>query len=189
MTIELRPGPSDGEQVVRRALSFLSDHDPSDPLGGAPATKLSAAIPVYRMDLNTIQNENFINFARSVGWRYLVGLPEKSQAIAVADVREDEAGKTTFSRLVRGMIAKSLQNATILARKEYGDKPERFEFRIIDIPALHRSALWFHGDHDHDIFFSIYSRKVDDTKVREEPSFVKDVVGAASHYRVKCTPF
>jgi len=177
-------GPGDGEQVVRRALNFFAGHhDASDPLGGASETQFSAAIPVYRMDLENIRNKSFISEARYVGWRYLLGLAEKNQAVAIADVRENQSGQTAFSRLARGMIAQRLWDATMLADKTYRDRPEQFEFRIIDIPALQRSALWLHGDQNHNIFYPIYSGNADSSNVHEEPSFVEDVIGAASDYR------
>jgi hypothetical protein len=179
-------GPVDGEHVVRRALDFFSGvHGDSDPLGGASTTQFSEPIPVYRIDLDKIHGENFMDAARFVGCRYLLGPAEKESAVAVADVRKDETDETAlFSRVTRGGIAQRLWDATMLASETYGDRPEQYDIRIIDIPALQRSALWLRDDRGHnDVFFLIYSGKSDARKVHEEPSFVKDVVGAASNYR------
>jgi hypothetical protein len=187
MTI-LKPssGPSDGEYVVRRTLNFLSrDYDASDPLGGADVTQFSDAIPIFRIDLDKIHSENIMSDAREVGSRYLIGRADTEQAVAIADVRKDtETGTTAFGRLARGGVAQRLWDATMLASETYGRGSEQFEFRIIDIPALQCSALWLHGDRGHDAFFPINSGdKADESKIREEPSFVAKVIGAASNYK------
>ena len=118
-----------------------------------------------------------------MGWRYLVGIADANQAVAIADVRADETGHTTFSRLARGVAAQRLWDATTLANEHYRDRPEQFEFRIMDIPGLQTSALWLHSDQNNDVFIPIYSGNTDANKVHEEPSFIKDVVGAAFDYR------
>ncbi|MGY2053032.1 hypothetical protein [Methylobacterium sp. JK268] len=145
MTLILRPAPPKGRATVTRALRDLWTRDPGgDAVGGTPIN-LAEPIPVYRLGLDQIDDVGCLKQAAPVGWRYLL---EAGRAhVAVADVGERD-GETRFASLSRGDEAQRLMEAAELAASLAEASPEDYEIRILDVPALHASAVWLSGARD-----------------------------------------
>ncbi len=136
--IQKQAPPDRGGTVVRNALRDLwgEEADPSM-LGGA-ALDLGLPLPVYRLRLDDIRDTASIKKARLVGWRYLM---EKEGNSAYADVVVTSNGDPSFASLSRNKNAERLNQAAHLAESVAEGLPE-CEARILDIPALHISAIW-----------------------------------------------
>ena len=138
--VQKRNPPPAGQSIVTNALRDLWQPDPHEALGGA-AINLSQPLPVYSLQLADIDKADSINKAKSVGWRYLM---EKAGGAAYADLVESSAGEPAFASLSRNRNAERLNQAAHLAEK-VADGGPTYEARILDVPALHISAIWLLG--------------------------------------------
>lgn len=149
MTIHLSPGPSDGREAVRHALAHLLPQlvgGSRSPLGGGnEAASTSQPLPVFSVKLDEIDDETFTKKANAAGWRYIV---KSGAPIGVADVKVSRSGAVAFKSLTRGPTAERLQMAADYADATYGRGVERFDVRILEVPALYSNVLWLHGPRD-----------------------------------------
>ncbi|ACL55711.1 hypothetical protein [Methylobacterium nodulans] len=146
MSLVLKSAPATGRAVVRRALRDLWDQGPTADAAGGAAINLAEPIPLYRLGLNQIDATGGLTQAQHVGWRYL--LETAGGDTAVADVGEVGGGETRFASLARGENARRLIEAATLAESVAQQKPEEYEVRILDVPALHVSAIWLAGENN-----------------------------------------
>lgn len=144
MPINSNAGPINGRTVMQEALSdrMTQTRTTGSPLGGFPQT--GAPLPVYDLPLLQIQDAHPLDAATLTSWRYPVigGLHP-----GLADIRESKSGGlASFGGLSHGPMAARLIQASLLAEQTIGAKPEHYEPRLLDVPALQFSALWLHGD-------------------------------------------
>ena len=99
------------------------------------------------MHLNDVTDVNFLAKAVPIGWRYLIVGPGPA---AITDVRRIGLRAQGFdtSSHSHGELADRLAKAAEFAERRYGNHAEDFEARILEIPAVHMSALWLHGPQD-----------------------------------------
>jgi hypothetical protein len=181
MTIVRAQGPTTGPSIIGRAMTHLMTRGPGalPATGGAGATRATQPMQLFGLNLNDITDENFLQKAIPLGWRYLI---TNTSAIAVADVRETGSGPPRFGSLIRGMIAERLEQAAELAHQNYAAGPLTFEARILEITALYITALWLHGPRD--ILIPFYEGARENTQpVREDGNFISRVFQAAARKR------
>ena len=144
MPINPNAGPTNGRTVMQEALSarVSQTRTTGSPLGGAPQT--GSPLPVYDLPIGRMQDARPLDEAMLTSWRYPVigGLYP-----ALVDIRESaNDGLASFGGLSHGPMAARLIQASLLAEQTLGANPERYEPRLLDVPALQFSALWLHGD-------------------------------------------
>jgi len=157
-----------------------------DRLGGSAERYAAAPMPRYVIDLAMAAGSSPLESAIPGGWRtIIVGPPPDETPIAVADTRARSVdarsvdGEQRFDSLIRGMLATRLAAAAALAYDFYGHDPARFEARVLEIPALYRTALWLHGVRD--IFFPVLEGGARDAEpVAEDGDFLARIRAAAT---------
>ncbi len=112
----------------------------AETLGGA-AVNIAEPLPVYRLALDDIEGPDMLAKAKPVGWRYLL---EEPGQVAYADLTDGSGGNQAFASLSRNRNAERLNEAAHLAEKVAANLPD-VEARILDVPALHLSAVWLSG--------------------------------------------
>lgn len=143
MTIVPSQPPAGGQQAITAALAErISRAATLSPLGGSPAT--GAPLPMYNVELNQTMLPDPLSAARLVGWRYpVIGGPEPGLAHLSA-----EQGDSEYEGLTRGYLPRRLIEAAEVAQEALGDSDERYEARLLQIPALRIIALWMKGTND-----------------------------------------
>jgi hypothetical protein len=178
--IQKRAPPAAGENIIGRALQDLWGRpDPRDLMGGA-TINLSKPLPVYRLQLEDIGKPDTIGMAKPVAWRYLL---EKAGGVAYADLVEAQGGAQTFASLSRNPNAYRLSQAAHVAEKVAKDLPD-CEARILDVPALHLSAVWLSGP-DSKFIPYIDQEKLPkpDSQVKVDPDFMDRVTRRAEELK------
>ncbi|ACA16253.1 hypothetical protein M446_1763 [Methylobacterium sp. 4-46] len=145
MSLILKPAPEHGRAIVARAVRDLWSADAGAGAAGGAALNLSEPIPLYRLGLDQVSAEG-VSGAEPVGWRYL--LEAGSGSAAVADLGQRAGDEARFASLSRGDSARRLMDAAALAATIADGKPTPYEIRILDVPALHVSAIWLSGKPD-----------------------------------------
>jgi hypothetical protein len=181
MTLTRPQGPSGGTAVVGRFVPHLMSRGPDTyrPTGGAPAARASQPIRVYTVKLSDIRDENFYTRAVPTGWRYII---DANGPVAVADLNEvgQGGGPPAFGRLVRGRVVEDLSLAIDYAAQRFSNDPGEYEVRILEIPAVHKTALWLHGSEE--IFIPILEHRETATsppQIHEDRNFTSKVVQIA----------
>jgi hypothetical protein len=160
-------------------MSVSKVPDAYRPTGGAPAPRASQPIRVYTVKLSDIRDEDFYARAVPAGWRYVI---DANGPVGVADLDEvgPDRGTPAFSRLIRGRIVEDLSLAIDYAAQRYSDDPRQYEIRVLEIPAIHKTALWLHGPEE--IFIPILERRETATSpppTHEDRNFTSRVVQMA----------
>ena len=177
MAIVTPTGPTDGATLISRAMHQLSSSTSSVrtlALGGSSfATMTSRPLRIFTVGLDDIKDESFLKNAKPVGWRYLI---VRGGPVAVADLKDSAtAEKVSFARLTHGLVAERLSQAANLADQRYQKLVEKFEVRVLEIPALYVGALWLHGPRD--VFIPFLQRtQQDGDPPREDPEFVRRIL-------------
>jgi hypothetical protein len=182
MTITRPQGPAGGITVLGRFVPHLMSRGPNAlrPMGGAPAPQVSQPIRVYTVKLSDIRDEDFPDRAVPTGWRYLI---DANGPVAVADLKEvgQGGGPPAFGRLLRGPIVEDLPRAIDYATRQFSSDTRQYEVRILEIPAIYKTAVWLHGPEE--IFIPILERGETATApppVHEDRQFTSRVVQLAS---------
>ncbi|AWN45560.1 hypothetical protein DK419_03845 [Methylobacterium terrae] len=145
MAIQLMKSPDEGRRVVGRALEDLwPETGAASALGGA-RMDMSDPLPLYQLRLDKITGPHSIDEAEQVGWRYLI---EKGGSAAFADVGQTAGGTMRFASLSRNDNARRLLAAAHLAETVAIQADEKYDIRVLDVPALRTSAVWLAGSHD-----------------------------------------
>ncbi len=120
---------------------------------------LAAPHEVYTLDLDQLGKK--LKGAKSTGWRYFV--MSGDHAVAAAEVDRPAKGTTeapTFSNLNMGGFVASSLAALKTAEELPMVQREDFQFRLLQIPALHVMALWLHGK-THDLLLPLVPTDTD----------------------------
>lgn len=146
MAITLPPPPANALAVLTDAVSDLHGADPRV-IGGPRVRAAPHPFPLYQLRLSGIRRGNDpLKSARQIGWRYLI---EQSRSPSVADLYVTSGDDTLeFGQLARGSPVERLVSRAHQAESLGGgpalSAPD-YEARILDVPALHISALWLEG--------------------------------------------
>jgi hypothetical protein len=146
--------PAGGLAAVGRAVEHFFSGGP--PVGSGDPRSLkpmdvTQPLPVFALGLDDLQEAGGFDRARPVAWRYMVG---HGEPVAVVDVRE-RAGQAVFHRMLRGEpVAGLMRAAHQLAALGDSGALEDVEVRVLDVPALHKVALWRHAANG-DVFVPI----------------------------------
>jgi hypothetical protein len=184
MTITANAGPTDALSILGHALSHYSAvkrsssaaaGEQATPPGGA-LPNLSEPVQIYLLPLESIRPGFDLNTAaRPVGWRYLVAAA--GQEPILADIKGGSAPQqgASFGRINVGPVAAQLSAACETATELFdATDPEKYDVRLLDIPALNRQALWLHGPvHDH---FLPYWPAPAQGGIQEDPQFLANLV-------------
>jgi hypothetical protein len=144
MTIHLPDAPSEGAEIVARALAAVKPR-PEGFLGRLLATTRSIArpIPIYFLSAADLSSTAPLQHVELVGWRYLV--PEQD-AIAI-DVSTKSGEALSLHAIRRGAFVDRIIAATHSA--ESAANPQlAYELRILTIPPLHLEAIWMTAEAD-----------------------------------------
>jgi hypothetical protein len=115
-------------------------------LGGAAPDGLTPTSPheTYVLGADAMLADNALDAATMTGWRYL--LRDDGQLVASAETMVNGAGQHHFAAFNSGPYvagtAEALQNAADLPQTRDQD----MQARLLNIPALHLTALWLHGE-------------------------------------------
>ncbi len=112
--------------------------------GGAAAGTTDIAVPheVYTLGLNDLAKKD-LHRAHKVGWRYLV--VRDNQPVAAAEVSGSDERRLQFSHLNTGPFVEETARALALAEGLGPVAKNKFEVRLLTVPALYVVALWLHG--------------------------------------------
>jgi hypothetical protein len=181
MTIVRKSAPRDGPAVVGGALVHLMAPAAQSRgfemrRGGAVATNLSQPVQLFILALRDIKSENFLDKARPFGWRYLV---VNAGPVAMADLKSGSSANkpSSFAALIQGPLTQSFSRACALVQRRFGATAQKYEVRLLEVPALSVSALWVHSKVGQDIFIPL---DVDGKGPRVAANFKKSVLTAAS---------
>lgn len=106
------------------------------------AAYLGMPIALYRMTLAAAAAAAPLSRARHTGWRLpLVG----GEANGLLDILKTARGPL-FLGISEGRISANLIAAIRAAEKAFGHLPKKYDIRLLEVPALHFSALWLRGD-------------------------------------------
>ncbi len=183
MTIVVPPAPDSIGAAIFAPLAHLlaARRQPaSDKVGGAANSSFAAPMPLYVIGLGEAASGHWLASAHPSGWRTLIVGPLPDEApIAVADTRPGRAGEAqTFGGLIRGALAARLHEAATLASELYGHQTAGYEARVLEIPAIYRTALWLHGARD--IFFPVLESATGDASpVAQDEAFLARIQDAA----------
>lgn len=148
MGITLPPPPDDAMAILTDGVTDLQSSDPTRAIGGSAPRAAPHPFPLYRLKLASIRaGSDPLRSAAQIGWRYLV---ERDDTPAVADLHEkSETGVLDFGQMATGPLADQLvagaNRAEALVGAQGGAEPE-YEARILEVPALHVSALWLKNE-------------------------------------------
>ncbi len=150
MAIVVQAEPAGARDMVHAALAQRANRAGTlDALRGAPQT--AVPLPVYVLGAADAALADPLAAATRVGWRYpVVG----GAAPGLAYLREDAAG-LTFAGLSHGAVVGRLLDAAVLAEDNLGARPENFEPRLLEIPALRLCALWMRGAAGSNFFITL----------------------------------
>jgi hypothetical protein len=183
VTIVLASPPTGiGAAIASLVAHLLAARDlrGADMLGGSAEPNAAAPMPRYVIDLATAAGDDPLASAVPAGWRTIIVGPSPDETpLAVADTRgRSPGGEQRFDSLIRGTLARRLTEAAALAHDLYGHEAEGFEARVLEIPAIYRTALWLHGDRD--IFFPVLEGGARDSEpVAEDDDFLARIQHAA----------
>jgi hypothetical protein len=139
MTITVQPEPAGGRDVINTALRSRS-HRSRDisALRGAPQT--TAPLPIYILKRDDLSRKNPLSAAKLVGWIYLIvgGAAPGTAYLKMSPSLE-------FSGISYGIFPQRLVDAVALADRDLSPRPEKFQMRLLDIPACRTSAIWLEG--------------------------------------------
>jgi hypothetical protein len=187
MTIRTPDGPADARDTIAFALADLSPLEPSSGLLRFESSPLRLAQPVrvFTVPLEEVTSSDFFRTATPVGWRYLVaGDGLLDNGVAAADVTETSGGGTAFASLFHGPVPERLTEASRVAEAEFGARPEPYDVRILELPALYLSALWLVGPNDRHVFIPyLDGTGPEPPPIRVEPDFASRAVAVANERR------
>jgi hypothetical protein len=122
---------------------------------------------LFRVGLTDAAAGRALSAVVPIGWRYLL-----SDGDAAADVRMDSPDdEPKFGSLISGRLPERLAEAITLAHTMYDHQSGRLVARILEIPAIYRTALWLHGPFD--VFFPVMeSAARDENPVARDDRFL-----------------
>lgn len=182
MAVKLTEGaPEAGREAVTRALRDLragasTAELAASALGGAELD-LSRPLPIYRLGLDQIEGDDFLDRAEHFGWRYLIEGPHGRMGFA--DVRDLGGGEPRFASFAENQHADRLSKAAEIAHSLSASLPDEYEARVLDVPALYVSAVWLANENS--IFIPYLDlKRLHGADVREEPHFVSELLAGAA---------
>jgi hypothetical protein len=134
VVIRLPSGPINAPTAIGKAMNDLGLRG-SHSAFVSPTIKASQPIPVFVLQLDEI-GDGFLGRARRWGWRYLL-----IDTGSAADVND----KAEFHSISHGELPARLMEACERASAMFEQRPEQFEPRILEIPALYVVTLWIFG--------------------------------------------
>jgi hypothetical protein len=166
---EIRP-------LLSRGPGALAPSGGAEAIGAVAAPKMSQPIPLYTVAVADIKDPGFLQYAREIGWRYLI---IGQGPTALADVEETQApGPPRLKRLTRGVIVQRLTDAITFAEGQYEKVDTSYELRVLEIPAIYVMALWLASDKS--LFIPVLEGSPSDpVKAAIDPSFITRVVQLA----------
>lgn len=171
--VQGRKPPPSGPQAIGRALRDLQGRPEKRELLGGAQIDLSAPLPVYRLGLDEIDNPDFLQRVKQVGWRYLIE-SASSGGVAYADVKETADGGSKFTSLSHNRNADRLMEAAHLAQEVAAGLPDDCEARILDVPAIYVSSVWLNCKNP--IFIPyIYPPQFGDNKIQVHDDFLQQL--------------
>lgn len=149
MGIILPPPPDNAMAILTDAVTDLQAGDPTRAAGGGSARAAPHPFPLFRLTLAAIRcGTDPLRSVKQVGWRYLV---ERDGTPAIADLHQRSLnGALNFGQIASGplvdrFIARAQQAETLVSNDSR--KEDDYQARILEVPALHISALWLEGGH------------------------------------------
>jgi hypothetical protein len=140
MTISGRAEPAGGRDFVNDELGKRS-HRARHLLALSGTPQTGAPLPVYLLGRDEAAASDPLSAAKLAGWRYpIVG----GASAGLASVSKDSSG-FKFTGINNGTLPQRLLDAAILADQTLGPRAERYEARLLEIPALRIYALWLAG--------------------------------------------
>ncbi|MCW2308734.1 hypothetical protein [Rhodobium gokarnense] len=111
----------------------------------AGGSVVSHPIRVWHPDLRALAKGRPLSESRPGNWRHLVGDEGAMRAEAELAAEGSEARVVAFHEgPAAGATANGLMRAAELGEVDRGD----YEARLLEVPGLHFTALWLHGDDD-----------------------------------------
>jgi hypothetical protein len=140
--------PATAAAAVRETLRAFAEgaRFRTDALRGAEPGALALDQPheVFVLGLDDLASDRPLERARPVGWRYLV--QDGDRVIAAAESTVDpETGDHVFSSFNEGPFVTSTAAAFAVVKADRDVVSDRFEPRLLHVPALHAMALWLHA--------------------------------------------
>ena len=170
MAISTTAAPSEIRDALIIGLNDLHLSDLArNPLSWAPETfsaplLMSKPLQVFSLGFNDLFDRNFLGRARLTGWRYLLvgsGHTESGTQSprAVVDIHCSAERGIRFGGLRHGLTAAALLAAAQIVGQAAKQLSGNYMVAMLDIPAIHLSALWLRGSGEHsDVFALLHPR-------------------------------
>ena len=145
--------PPEAREAVQAALQQYGDV-PAAQLhalaGTTPGELVSTGPhPVFHVGLSDLTRDDALASARPTGWRFL--LRQGAQVVASAETVTDRDGSERFALVNSGPYVASTVAALERAEGLPETRDRSYEPRLLQVPALHVTALWLHSDRDNDL--------------------------------------
>lgn len=101
---------------------------------------LVTTLPVYNLGLSDITSGHSLSSAVQTGWRSLVGA--EAGIYAISDVHTSATTNPVFAQVNTGPFVKGLDEALKVAQSDTHLAANKYEVRVLVIPALYVTALW-----------------------------------------------
>ncbi len=134
-----------GVENMMKSRTFDSTHL-ARALAKAPRAaqiNLVTTLPVYNLGLSDIAAGLGLSSAIQTGWRSLVGAD--SGVYAISDVQTNATSGPVFAQVNTGPFVKGLDQALKVAHADTQLGANKYEVRVLVVPALYVTALWLVG--------------------------------------------
>jgi hypothetical protein len=145
--------PPEAREAVQAALQQFGDMPAAQlhALAGTRPNELESTNPhpVFHVGLSDLARDDVLASAQPTGWRFL--LRQGDEVVASAETVTGRDGSEQFSLINSGPYV----GATVSALERAAGLPETrdrsYEPRLLQVPALHVTALWLHSERDSDL--------------------------------------
>lgn len=174
MTIVARPEPAGARKAAHAALAQRMHWARIMPsLRGKP--QIGAPIPLYRISAASVACDGGLTRARRIGWRLpIVGGETEALLNLLA-----QQGVPRYAGITEGIIPRRLVLAAATAEGQLHRLAERFEPRLLELPALRLYALWLHARSGKSRFIPLSHEHLAEPKLHSEAAFQSFVRRAA----------
>ena len=113
-------------------------------ISDAAPLRIAQPLPVYAIDINTIEQRDLLSRARLTGWQYPI--VDNNSVQATAEVSQTNEA-LTYSALHHGdHYTENLASAIMVAERVAGQSTTDFELRLLRAPAVYLTAVWLHAN-------------------------------------------
>jgi hypothetical protein len=153
MALGISQPPDAAVQALRDGLAALAQRGEftTRALRKVRPEQVAASVPhpVYNLGARSAAGGT-LDDAEVTGWRFL--LTADTDVMASAETRivsspadRGGAGEQAFAQVTDGPFVRGTVDAVAVAGDAAGQRPERYELRLLHVPAIYLMAVWLHA--------------------------------------------